>query len=143
MQTKHLKNVITTTHELVFGWKVSYTSLFPMFCVAYVKISKHRQEDNTKWTSTLKTIMVSRCPKLDGLLSYIPQLKQLISSDEGYKFDTSPPSGLHFNKKYDFSFHLASRASTEMTINRLPPYKQKDATYMVQDNKADKVHVLE
>ena len=71
-----------------------------MFAVAYIKIPKRRQEENTKWTSqTVKAMVVGSCPKSDGLLFYIPQSKLLISCSEGCKFVMSSPSGPHFNEK--------------------------------------------
>ena len=37
MPCSHLKNIISSPHELVFGTKVNYRVLFPMFSLAYIK----------------------------------------------------------------------------------------------------------
>ena len=143
LPTLHIKNIITTPHELVFGSKADYRSLFPMFSLSYIKVPKRRQEDSNKWSSqTVKAIVVGRCPKSDGLLFYIPTSKQLISNGDGYKFDTSSPSGPHFNEKFDSSFYMSTRASFEAAIHRSPTYQSNEVVYVKNNDKVFQAHVL-
>ena len=144
LPTNHIKDTITTPHELVFGSKVDYRSLFPMFSLAYVKLPPRQMEDGNKWSSkTIKCIAVGRCPKSDGMLFYIPGQKQLISCGEGYKFDPSSPSGPHFNEKFDNQFYFTTRATTEAAIHRQPSYQLNDKVYVKTTAGYTLAHVLD
>ena len=116
-----------------------------MFSLSYIKLPKRRQDDNSKWSSqTVKAIVIRRCPKSDGLLFYLPMSKQLISCGDGYKFDTSSPSGPHFGEKFDYNFYMNTRASLETAIHRAPTYQQKDKAFFKDgDKSAVPVHILQ
>ena len=87
---------------------------------------------------------MGRCPKSDGILFYIPSQKLLVSSGEGYKFDTSTPSGPHFNEKYDYSFTFTTRASTEAAIHRQPTHQTNDTVFVTKPNEPTyEAHVLD
>jgi dUTPase len=144
LPTNHIKNQIITPYELVFNQKVDYRTLFPMFSTAYIKVPKVRQEDRSKWHSqTIKCIAVGRCPKSDGLLFYHPSTKQLLSCGDGYKFDTSSPSGPQFSENYDQNFYMTTRASAEDAIHCPPTYQQGQHAYIqLEPNIYTKVHIL-
>jgi hypothetical protein len=132
MPTK-VNSKLTTPYELVFQQKVDYRCLIPIFCTSYIK--QHRKTGGShknKWLNrTLKCILVGKCPKSDSLLFYHPPSKQTLSCSEGYRFDTSTPSGPQFGEHYngDFFFNTKSALST---VHR-PPAHEENATVYFPD----------
>ena len=84
-----LQNEITTPFTAVYGEKVDYMQLFPMFAVSYIKQPNEVGGGHkNKWASqSLKTICVGICQDSDGLLFYHPQSKSIISCADNYHFD--------------------------------------------------------
>ena len=76
MPTKY-GNTISTPYENLYGDKVDYRQLFPMFSTSYIKRetdvgSNHK---NKFQSESIKVICVGTCPKSDSLLFYHPASK--------------------------------------------------------------------
>ena len=130
MPTKYGAN-ISTPHEILFGEKVDYRLLFPMFSTAYIKTetSHDGTHKNSFETQSIKTICVGTCPKSDALLFYHPATKQLLSCADGYVFDLYSPSGPTFNETYDGSFTLNTKSSLQ-TIHMAPSHEKDKIVYV-------------
>ena len=129
-----LNNTIATPHELATGQKVDYRCLFPLFATSYVRTSAGTPHETNKWKSkTLKCIVVGKCDQSDGLLFYHPPSKQIITAANGYRFDTTHPSGPDFQLEYDNSFTFHTKGSLEF-IHRPPTHEENDIVFASIDN---------
>ena len=129
-----LQTQITTPHELSTGQRVDYRCLFPLFATSYVRTSAGTPGRRNKWQSkTLKCIVVGKCDKSDGLLFYHPPSKQMITAANGYRFDTTHPSGPDFKLPYDQTFTFHTKGSLDY-IHRPPTHEENDIVYASTDN---------
>ena len=137
------QTVVTTPHEQVYKRKVDYRNLIPLFSIAHIKQVREQQQDNNKWKSqSLKCIVVGKCNKSDSVLFYHPPSKQLLSSANGYKYDTFSPAGPQFNEEYDNRFIFNTRSSIE-TIHTPPSHEEGEIRYINNgEGKIMKVRVL-
>ena len=135
MPCSHLKKGITTPHEFVFGKKVDYRVLFPMFSVAYVKQPRetggsHKQKIRTK---SLKCIVVGSDTKTNGLQFYHPNSKQLISANNGFRLDSFLPSGPQFQQQFDGAFIFNTRSGQD-NIHRPLAHEDNDKIFFKNAN---------
>jgi hypothetical protein len=134
MPVKHNQK-ITTPFELVYKKKVDYRVLFPLFSIAYIKHMREEGKQVSKWKSqSLKCIVVGTCHKSNGLLFYHPPSKQLFSCADGYNFDPSGPSGLHFDDKYDGDFVLIVQSDNQVFMHRKPTHELEATVYIKEDD---------
>ncbi len=73
-------------------------------------------------------VLVGKCDKSDGLLFYHPPSKQLITAANGYRFDTTHPSGPDFKLQYDNSFTFHTKGSLDF-IHRPPTHEENDIVF--------------
>jgi hypothetical protein len=120
---------ITTPFEEMYGEKVDYRNLFPMFSLAYIKQMRAEGHNKSKWKSqTLKCIAVGKCNDSDSLLFYHPPSKQTLSCANGYTFDTFSPANQHFNEQFDANFTFNTQSDID-TIHRPPAHDTNKTVY--------------
>ena len=142
LPTKHEGGIVSTPFEYVHNKKVDYRQLFPVFKKAYVKIETDESggHRNKYKSQTIKTICVGSCPDSDGMLFYHPKTKKVITSADGYKFDTRLASGPQFNEKFDGDIDL-TRCSDQPT-HQTPAHEENTCCYVEKDGKYKKATVL-
>ena len=144
LPTSHFKDKITISHELVFGKKVDYRVLFPMFSVAYLKREweqgdHHRNKHRTK---SLKCIIVGSDPKTDGFQFYHPPSKQLLTGSNGHLLDTFLPAGPQFGEQFDGNFVFNNQGAIDMIHRPLTHEENKTVFFHATDNTYIKSKVI-
>ena len=136
LPTHHIKNTVTTPHELVFNKKVDFCHLFSLFSTAYIKQERLQggKHKNKFISHSLKCILVGADPLSDGFLFYHPKSKQLFSADDGFRLDPTLPSGPHFNETYDGSFIFNTKCSIP-SLHQPHSFKLSNTIYYNLDNK--------
>ena len=97
-----VSNILTSSHELVYGVKPDYRLLFRLFSTGYFKHSSDgsRRRDGITEATSMAGIAIGHCRKSEGLLFYCPHNRQFYSSVD-YKLDEGRSTPTTFNLRYD------------------------------------------
>ena len=140
MPTKYGSN-IATPHENLFGEKVDYRLLFPLFAPAYIKKETLQGGShlNKFQSQSIKTICVGTCPRSDSLLFYHPHTKKVLSCADGYVFDMYSPAGPTFGESYDGTFNLNTKSSLH-TIHMAPTHEKNKEIFVPSTRNPSSYH---
>jgi len=115
-------NTLTTSpHELVYGVKPDYRTLFRLFSTGYFKHEKDsdRARDGIAEAKSMSGIAIGRCRKTDGLLFYCPHTKVIYSSGD-FKLDEGRNTPNTFNLQYEGGIFVGMYDSASITSQAEP-----------------------
>ena len=114
----------TTPHELVYGVKPDFRTLFRLFSTGYFKHERDstRDRDGIAESKSMCGIVIGRDRKSDGLLFYCPHTKHIYTSGD-YKLDEGRNTPNTFNLKYEGGIFVGLYDSSPNTP-QVEPYPQ-------------------
>ena len=121
---------ITSPHELVYGQKLDYRNMLPMFSIAYINLPKDTSEGGKWRPQLLQCILMGKSHKSNAYLYYHPPTKQLISSAETVKYDLTRPAGPAFNEPYNHQFSINTQSSMEF-LHKPPTHESINIVYRI------------
>jgi len=114
----------TTPHELVYGIKPDYRTLFRLFSTGYFKHDRDgtRDRDGITESKSMSGIAIGRDRKSDGLIFYCPHTKQMYTSGD-YKLDEGRNTPNTFNLHYEGGIFVGLYDSSQNT-SQVEPFPQ-------------------
>jgi len=119
-----VNGLTTTPHELVYGVKPDYRTLFRLFSTVFFKHDRdgQRTRDGIAEAKCMSGIAIGRCRKSDGLLFYCPHTKTIYSSGD-YKLDEGRNTPNTFNLQYEGGIFVGLY-DTATVSSQAEPYPQ-------------------
>jgi hypothetical protein len=119
-----VNGLTTTPHELMYGVKPDFHTLFRLFLYVFFKHEKdgQRMRDGISESKSMSGIAIGQCRKLDGLLFYCPRTKIMCSSGD-YKLDEGWNTPNTFNLHYEGGIFVGLY-DTISTFTQVEPYPQ-------------------